>query len=181
MSEEFDNVDDDAPDHIKKLRSDAEKGRKLESLVAEKDRQIAFLQAGVDTTSKLGQMLMKSYEGELTAEAIKTEAEEIGMFNSVPAEVVEENPAPTQAQVEYQMAREGLSGGNTAMTEEPAPRSAVDKAFNEWNESRKNGLSNADAQDLAFASFISSAAQGDQTAMFNENDWRTQAANHGHG
>ena len=87
MSEEFDNIDDDAPEHIKKLRSDAEKGRKLESLVAEKDRQIAFLQAGVDTETKLGQMLMKSYEGELTAEAIKAEATEIGMFNSEPAEV----------------------------------------------------------------------------------------------
>lgn len=180
MSEEFDNNDDDAPEHIKKLRSDAEKGRKLESLVAEKDRQIAFLQAGVDTSSKLGQMLMKSYEGELTAEAIKAEAEEIGMFNSSSAEV-EVDTAPTPTQVEYQMAREGLSGGNTATTEQPAPRSAVDRAFNEWNESRKSGLSNADATDLAFASFISSAAQGDSTALFNDAEWRNQAANYGHG
>lgn len=180
MSEEFDNIDDDAPEHIKKLRSDAEKGRKLESLVAEKDRQIAFLQAGVDTETKLGQMLMKSYEGELTAEAIKAEATEIGMFNSESAEVETES-ALTQAQVEYQMAKEGLSGGNTALTEEPAPRSAIDKAYAEWNNSRKSGLSNADAQDLAFASFISSAAQGDSTALFDENNWRNQAANYGHG
>jgi hypothetical protein len=102
------------------------------------------------------------------------------MFNSEPAEVETES-ALTQAQVEYQMAKEGLSGGNTAVTEEPAPRSAIDKAYAEWNDSRKSGLSNADAQDLAFASFISSAAQGDSTALFDDNNWRSQAANYGHG
>ena len=179
MSDEFDNDNggDDAPEHIKKLRADAEKGRKLESLLAEKERQIAFLQAGVDTSTKLGAMLMKTYDGELSSEAIKAEASDLGMFG----EQEVQDSGPSERELRYQQARDNLSGGSVADTPDLEPRSAVDRAFAEWNDSRKSGYSNADATDLAFAAFISSAAQGDPSALFNDSEWRAKAASFGHG
>lgn len=56
-------------DNIKQLREKADKATKLE-------RENAMLRAGVDLDSKAGQYFAKGYEGELTAEAIKAEAED---------------------------------------------------------------------------------------------------------
>ena len=167
---------DDAPEHIKKLRAEAEQAKVLQKELEAKERQIAFLQAGVDTSSKLGQMLMKTYDGELSAEAIKAEAIEIGLVNSGEQVVVEE---VTDEQAQYQEARNNLANGATARYE-PDAVSAQDQAFDEYNNARREGLSTADAQDLAFASFISNAANGNPTAQFNEQAWRDKSASYGH-
>jgi hypothetical protein len=168
---------DDSPEHIKKLRAEAESAKVLQKELEAKERQIAFLQAGVDTNSKLGQMLMKTYDGEMSPEAIRIEAAEIGL---VQGEVQVENVAEvSNDQAQFQNAREHFTGGDTAKFEPPT-RSAVDRAFDEWNDSRKSGLSSADAQDLAFASFIASAAQGDPTARFDEGEWRNKSTAFGH-
>lgn len=167
---------DDAPDHIKKLRAEAEQAKALQKELEAKERQIAFLQAGVDTNSKLGQMLMKTYEGEMSTDAIRAEAIEIGLFaadDSGADEVVSED------EVQYQDARNKLAAGATARFE-PASVSATDAAFIQYNDARREGLSTADAQDLAFASFISAGARGDTTAQFDEAAWRVRSANYGH-
>lgn len=177
MSEENEVTEDEAPDHIKQLRADAEKGRKLESMLADKEREIAFLQAGIKTDTKLGAMLMKTYEGELTPDAIKAEAAELGLVEKTddPVEFGEDSP-----EVQLQQARESLSAGRTATTE-VREVNAVDAAFAEWNDSRKEGMASGEAQDMAFASFIAAAARGDSSAQFDEGAWRQKSAMYGHG
>lgn len=167
---------DDAPEHIKKLRAEAEQAKTLQKELEAKERQIAFLQAGVDTSSKLGQMLMKTYDGEMTPEAIKAEAVEIGLVDATEQVVIEE---VSDEQAQYQQARNNLANGATARFEPDTP-SAQDQAFDEYNNARREGLSTADAQDLAFASFISNAANGNPTAQFNEQAWREKSASYGH-
>lgn len=167
---------DDAPEHIKKLRAEAEQAKTLQKELEAKERQIAFLQAGVDTSTKLGQMLMKTYDGEMTPEAIKAEAADIGLVESSEQVVVEE---VTEEQTQYQQARNNLASGATARFE-PDTLSAQDQAFDEYNNARREGLSTGDAQDLAFASFISNAANGNPTATFDEQAWREKSASYGH-
>ena len=168
MSEDNTLTEDEAPDHIKQLRADAEKGRKLESMLADKEREIAFLQAGIKTNTKLGAMLMKTYEGELSPEAIKAEAAELGL---VEKQEEPETVEPDSPEAQMMQARENLSTGRTATTEIPETN-AVDAAFGEWNDSRKEGMSSGEAQDMAFASFIAAAARGDSSAQFDEGAWR---------
>ena len=43
-------------------------------------KELAFLKAGVDTSKGTGKLLAKSYDGELTMEAIKAQAEEYGLI-----------------------------------------------------------------------------------------------------
>lgn len=177
MSEENEVTEDGAPDHIKQLRADAEKGRKLESMLADKEREIAFLQAGIKTDTKLGAMLMKTYEGELTPEAIMAEAAELGLVEKQDdADVV----SPDSPEAQMMQARDNLSAGRTATTEVPQS-DAVDAAFAEWNNSRREGMSSGEAQDMAFASFIAAAARGDSSAQFDEGAWRQKSAMYGHG
>lgn len=54
---------------------------------ASAQRELAFVKAGIDTSSKLGSMFVRTYEGELTADAIKAEA------TGLPAEVFVAAPA----------------------------------------------------------------------------------------
>ena len=48
--------------------------------VPELQKELAMARAGIDTESKLGKMFFKTYEGELTKEAIAAEAQEIGLL-----------------------------------------------------------------------------------------------------
>lgn len=175
MATTTDNLDD-SPEHIKKLRAEAEQAKVLAKELEQKERQIAFLQAGIDTGSKLGQMMMKTYEGELMPEAIRSEAVELGL---VKAEDSEQEQGVDERQTQFQNARDTFAGGDSARRD-PEVKPAADRAFDEWNEGRRMGLSNADAQDNAFAAFIAAAAQGDPTARFDESAWRAKSTAAGH-
>lgn len=170
---------EEGPEHIKKLRAEAENAKALQRELEAKERQIAFLQAGVDTQSKLGQMLMKTYEGELSPEAIRAEAVEVGLVSDSGTSEVEAVAEVNETQAQFQNARETFVGGDTARFDPPVS-SAVDRAFDEWNQGRKNGLSSNDAQDMAFAAFISAAASGDPSARFDDNEWRVKSTAVGH-
>ena len=57
--------------------------REAESARSEADaakRELALLKSGIDVNSPTGKLFAKSYEGELTAEAIKAEAEQYGLI-----------------------------------------------------------------------------------------------------
>ena len=72
---------------VRELRKQAKDGkqakREAESARSEADaakRELALLKSGIDVNSPTGKLFAKSYEGELTAEAIKAEAEQYGLI-----------------------------------------------------------------------------------------------------
>lgn len=83
---------------IKDLRKKANDGQKAkrEAEIATNEanaakRELALLKSGVDVNSPTGKLFAKSYEGELTPEAIKAEAEQYGLIpTSQTSEVKEE-------------------------------------------------------------------------------------------
>lgn len=91
----------------RKLQDELEAAREKATKGSEAERELAFLRAGVDTTKGAGKLLLKSYEGELTAEAIKAVAEEYDLVpTSEKAEVKEE----IQGLQEVSRASSGSSG-----------------------------------------------------------------------
>ena len=165
MSDEQ-NTQDQEPEHIKALR---EKAKTADSIASEKsalERKVAILEAGVNTTTPVGQMFLKSYDGDLTAEAIKAAAAEVGLVEGQPAPAPEPG-APGTAEQEQQDIRQGLSTGDMAPHEEPV-KSAKDRAWDVFNQSRKEGMREEDARNEAFATFIAAGIQGDKTALYNE-------------
>lgn len=50
-------------------------------------RELAFLKAGIDTTTPVGALLLRTYDGELTAEAVKASAEPLGLVPSATSPV----------------------------------------------------------------------------------------------
>lgn len=164
------------PEHIKKLREDAKKGREADVALSAASRKIAILEAGVPTSTPLGQMFLKSYDGELTTEAIKAEAAAIGLIEGAapPAETPEPGTQSGTPEAGYAEARAALDLGQAAPVEQPTS-SAVDTAYKVFDDSRKKGVRTEDARTEAFLSLISAAAQGDKSAIFDDAAYAREA------
>ena len=65
------------PGSIKELRDAADRGKKASQELDSMKREMAFLKAGVDTDTKVGQLLYKAYDGELDTESIQAEWSEL--------------------------------------------------------------------------------------------------------
>ena len=176
MSDEAGTEPENDPEHMKKLREDAKKGREADAAIAAANRKIAILEAGVPTGTPLGQMFLKSYEGELTTEAIKAEAILVGLVEGTPAPDPEPEPGsvPGTPEADYSAARKQLDGGQASPVEQPVAN-AVDDAYKEYDQSRKKGMRREDAQTEAALLLISRAAKGDRTAIFDEQAFAREA------
>jgi hypothetical protein len=139
------------------------------------------VKAGIDTDSKPAQALLQSYDGELTAEAIKAEAADWGIVKATaPEPDPEPDPTPDySSDAELQQMRDA-SSGHPAPVEEIA-KSAFDKAGDQYLSDRKEGRAAQDSLNRAYGSFIKSAAMGDKSAIFDPDEWESRQAEHGHG
>lgn len=87
MTTQYDEHEDDpaenkgmvSRDQIRALEKKAKKADELEAELAKRDREVAFRKAGVDPDDAKARYFVKGYDGELTAEAIRKEAEGIGL------------------------------------------------------------------------------------------------------
>jgi ribosomal protein L12E/L44/L45/RPP1/RPP2 len=75
---------DQEPGSIKDLRDAADRGKKASQELDAMKREMAFLKAGVDTDSKVGQLLYKAYDGELETESIQAEWSELAPVAAAP-------------------------------------------------------------------------------------------------
>ena len=156
MSDEIE-IEDDERDSIKDLRRAADESRKLKAEAELARRELAFLKAGVDTDSKLGKLLLKTYDGELTLEAIRAEAQDLGIggSGSTVTEVVEEEFERNQSRERFNLANEsGISSTESAHPNQIA-RQAFDAAM-------RNGDPREVAAGAAFAEIFKAAQRGDE-------------------
>lgn len=89
--DEIESDEDEAPSGLRKQVKEAQaKAKALESEVATLRRESAFREAGIDPKDPKARYFVKGYEGDLTADAIKAEAEEAGILNSQPSGIPDE-------------------------------------------------------------------------------------------
>ena len=161
MSDEnpYDDLPDPEPSNeAKSLRKAAEEGAKARAEADAIRRELAFVKAGIDTDSKIGQMLLKTYEGDLNVEAIKKEALEIGALK---AEAKPE-PVPFTADpedVKFAEERRALAtGASVPDAVEPDP---YQTAHNHFEGGLKRGMSNEDAMAAAIGVIREAAMKND--------------------
>jgi hypothetical protein len=145
-------------DEPSELRKAADRGRAAQAEAEALKRELAFAKAGIDTDSKAGKMLLKSYEGELTPEAIKAEAEEIGLFK--PQTAVASTETATPEEREQTDIRTGLATAPavTGGTVDEDPQQAGLRA---GFEARKQGASHVDAFTAALGPVFQAALEND--------------------
>ena len=71
------------PNWRRDLEAKAKRADELEAQVQQMQRKEVFRDAGLDPSNKMTEYFMKGYEGELSVEAIKAEAQSAGLSNAV--------------------------------------------------------------------------------------------------
>ena len=179
MSEEVESTDED----VSALRKAAAGGAAAKAELELVKRELAFTKAGIPTDTRAGQAMVKSYEGDLNAEALLAEAKEWGIEvggAQVPAtEEVEEQVTPVQELADLQAARD-LASGAPAPATQPV-KDAYGQTFDAFLKDRDDGLSQLDATDRAFGRMIQHAAAGTPGARFDQEAWEAQQDLYGHG
>lgn len=171
MAQDIDNNEENDQIDIRSLRKAAEAGKKAEAELANMKRELLFAKAGIDTQSKIGGLLFKTWEGD-DLEALKSEAVDLGI-GSAPAPQVNEIPTEERGQQDF---RANLARGQAAAATEIPEVDPYDDAYRLFHEARKTGTPMDDAGLAALDRVIVAAASGDKRAIFSPADWaRTQS------
>ena len=157
MDDEMDDQEAGQSNNLKDLRRAAEDGRAARAEAEDFRRELAFLKAGVDTETKLGKLLLKTYDGELTSEAIQFEAREVGAFGTVRAtnDVVVDDSERNQSRERMNLSVESPAAG----VDTPHPNQVARDAF---DAAMRAGDPRDIAAGAAFAEILKAAHRGDE-------------------
>ena len=112
---------------IKVLRDAFNENPQLKNTISQKDRQIAFLKAGIDPEeNELAGMFADGYKGDLDPEAIRAKAVELGIMRPASGQQSPEQLAAAQADQRTQ--RVATAGGSLNPSN---PMQGVKDAFRE--------------------------------------------------
>lgn len=171
MADETEQTQED----VSELRKAAEAGRSARQEADLAKRELAFVKAGINTDTKPAQALLRSYDGDLSTEAIQAEAREWSLIDAAAPEVPDYS-----AEAEAQAQRDEMTAGTPAP--DTAPKvSAVEEAFKEFNSDRESGKSQVDATNQVIGKIIKAAAMGDPQARFDPDEWEKTRSQFGHG
>lgn len=166
-------TDHDDDDNLKGLRAKAKLADDALAEAAELKKQLLFAKAGIDTDSKIGQMLYKTWDGDDLA-ALKAEGEELGLFakpDSAP-------PAPTPAQQDQgqQQFRDAMASGRPAgEVPNPVQEDPQGVALREFHGDLQKGQTRQAAGLAAIDKVLVQAASGNRNAIFDPDAWAQQA------
>lgn len=158
------------------LRKAAERGAAAAAENEQLRKEMAFIKAGIDTETKLGQMLFKTYEGELTKSALQEEWSSIAPASQPEAEQVEvPEPPPDPRAVQRQQIQQDLASNAAEDDLTDTGEDAKERAWNAYTDDRRQGTDRRLAMRAYVGELIDAAVKGDQTAIFDEAAWRQRA------
>lgn len=176
MTQEMENHEEtDQPD-IRALRKAAEAGKKAQDELSQMKRELLFAKAGIDTASKIGGLLFKTWEGD-DVESLKAEAMDLGIVGGAEPASTAEIPAEEREQQDF---RQNLNRGQAAAVTELPEMDPYDEAYQLFHEARKRGTTMDDAGLAAIDRILVAASSGDKRAIFNPNDWASERGQIGH-
>jgi hypothetical protein len=164
-----DDIDDtDDTPNIKALRAAAEDGKRAREEAAAARRELLFVKAGVDTESKLGKLLFKTYEGD-DLEALKQEWTELSGDVTAP----KPDPGPTGSEQAVDNVRDQLRNAPPGGAE-PAQVDAYDLSFKTYYDDLAKGLPSDQARENAVSVLLEQFMSGNTSVQFDPADWSRQ-------
>lgn len=167
MAEETETQEQEEKPYVRMKREDiqalelkAAEAAKVEIL----QRELAMNKAGIKTDSMLGRMFFKSYEGELTKEAMLLAAQEVGLV-----EKITEAPAISDEEKGSTEERQTLSSGATPPSTEN-PVHPKDEAVANAKAVIEKGGKYEHAAGAFVSTLVKRHAEGDKRATRSTND-----------
>lgn len=156
--------DQPTPESIQQLRDAADRSKANATEAEQAKRELALVKAGVDTESPLGKMFHRSYDGELTKEAIQAAWLEVNPGGTPPEPTTTTTSTPEQT-AETQTRRTLSSGGAGDTPGQEPQEDPVQRGYSEFRERMANGESREKAAGSVFGSLMAAAAAGDERAI----------------
>lgn len=161
-------------ENIRALRQAADDGRVARQEADELRKQLTFAKAGIDTDSKLGKMLLATYEGDLNdVDALKAEWAELNPAAGEQPKPTDNGQAKTpegfQDPQGQQAHRDNTSGAPPATGATDADRDPVDVALELFHNNR--GRPMEDRQIDALGTFVAAFVNGDPRTRFDAQAW----------
>jgi len=122
---------------------------------------LAFLKAGVDLDSKMGQVFAKGYDGELDPEAIRSEWSDLAPRKEEPA------PPSDEGRIRETFARDGQVPPD-AQDYEVDP---IEQALREGRGVMERGGSRERGLSTYIDQMVDAGARGDQRVVFDRDRW----------
>jgi hypothetical protein len=151
------------------LQANARKGRKVDELALEAaaaKRELAFMKAGIPPNlldGELGKMFAKSYDGELTAEAVIAAATAVGLLE-VPASDAPPASTATPDEIAGAGERRDLADGANVPPGNETPNPQV-RAVEVARAALDKGATEEDALAAGIATIREAAAAGDPRVL----------------
>lgn len=173
--QEFDQNDENGEDgnepvvrmsrkDIRALEAKARKNDEDAAELATAKRELAFHKAGVDLESKAGQLLLKSWDGDLDVEAIKAEAGELNALTSGKAPAADSGDDGERQSTDERSALGTGAGADEHQTPTPDPvKGAVELGF----AALKEGKSEEAALGAVFEHLARAAEGGDTRVIWD--------------
>lgn len=139
--------------------------------LAAKDREMAFLRAGVDVDSDAGRIFAKGYEGDLSVDAIRAAA---SGFNLTPAQAAAPDPStqtPTDPELsaeEQQLLDAGAQINGNPPPPEPPVADPREVAVQIAEQAMADGATRDEAIGYGFNALVNAGAQGDERAIAHQ-------------
>ncbi len=159
MSDDTNTIEDEQPQTsgVKALREKAEQDARE---LAAARRELAFLKAGVDLDSKMGQVFAKGYDGELDPDAIRNEWSEL-------APKRDEAPPSEEGRIRDTFARDGQVPPDAEdFREDPS-----EQALREGRDVLAKGGSRERAMNAYIDRMVDAGAKKDQRVVFDRDRW----------
>ena len=155
--------DDDNERDIPSLRKAAKDGKAALNENAELKRQLLFAKAGIDTDSRLGNMLFKTFEGD-DLEVLKNEATELGLIGKIEAPANGTPPAGESQQADF---RAGFAPGQAPPQVTPETPDPTDNALRTFHKDMRTGMNRENAQLGAIDRVLVAASNGDKRVIYD--------------
>ena len=154
---------------IKALREAAKAGKAAQAEAERLQRELAFAKAGIDTDSKLGSMLAKTYEGDLgDIEALKAEWAELNPTAGQAPTPKLDADTPDGFQDPSSMGQHAAQLSGQASGEQPKETPhPVDLAYEQFHANK--ALPMEDRQEAAMSTVLGAYFAGDKRVMFDRN------------
>lgn len=143
-----------------------------QATIAQLQRTNAFLAVGInpdDASNPLNGLLFRAYDGDLTADAIRAAAQQIGLLQDA---TVDATVDASQATRDLLSSSGAPSGG--APADDPDPR---DQAMIEFHLDRKRGVPLQKAKLTVVDKLLAAAVRGDKRVLYRNDKWLDEMEN----
>jgi hypothetical protein len=150
---------EDESNDIRSLRRKARAADADRARAEAAERQLALVQAKVDTTSPVGAMFARDYKGDLTIEAIQSAWDQLGV--SISADEPDDEPEPDESAAERSAVAAGAAHDTGVQPEKPAKQRARERA----EAARARGEREVDGHAEFLSELAGAALAGDTSVL----------------